>query len=1161
MIYRFSLILRSMLSIYIFMWINISNVYAEMQHYGNFPAESLADRMERMNELGKETGQSVSYNMSELENKRTPALTPTTNNMEEWLHKSLENTEYTYEKKSNNRYLVVKVKKEVLPQSKQIEQTREVRGTVVDAQHAPLIGVNVVQKGTSNGTVTDVDGNFSFHVTPNSTIVFTYIGFTEQEVVWDGRSRLSITLSEDTELLDEVVVIGYGSVKKRDLTGSVSSLSGTLLRDLPVASTAESLTGRLAGVQVSKTEGDPNAEVKIRIRGGGSITQDNSPLYVVDGFPVDNMNDIPTTDIASIDILKDASSSAIYGARGANGVVLITTKRGAEGKVKVSFNSYYGVKNITKTLDVLNPYEYVYWQYELQGNNDTFRKYYGDFRDYDLYKQMEGTNWQDEVFGRNGTSFSNNLTLSGGNKANQYNISLNRRDEKEIMIGSAYTRMNFNLNTSHQVKDWLKLDLNVRLSDYYLKGAGTSSNTRLSHAVQFRPVNGVVNYIDTDLDDNDYEVISSNILDPVKQILDDYRRRKDLKFNFNGAANINFTSDLLYRFEYGTQYGTYTDKRFYGVNTSNAFRYGRLPYASIDNRNSNSYRVANILTYNKDNILPEHNMVLMVGQELNYEKYESVFNTSKFFPKTIDPEGALAMMSLGIPDPTDTFDSPASKLSSYFGRVNYDMKDRYLFSASYRMDGSSKFAPENRWASFPSAAFAWRMSSEDFMSPTEKWLDDLKLRLSYGASGNNRIPDNAWKKIYTVDAGGLYIDGDGEGSAPTAYFKPGSVLSNPHLKWETTITRNMGLDFTMFNQRLNGTIEAYLNTTKDLLLSASIPSNTGYSRQWQNIGQTSNRGIELTLNGYIVDTKDFKLFSSFNIGVNKNRIDKLGDTKRWEQNTDWFTSNSGPSGEYLIEEGGQVGVIYGFETEGMYTFDDFTYDNGKYTLKEGVSDNSSLTMPRRFWPGALKLKDQNGDFVVDAANDKVVIGNTNPKNSGGFSFTSQFRGFDMSAFFNWVYGNDIYNANKLYFHMYATGYNYKNILDIANSDHRFTYIDKLTGLEVSDPVKLAEMNQHATLWSTAMTHAALHSWVIEDGSFLRLNNLTLGYTLPKPLLANIGIESLRVYFTGYNLWLWTSYTGYDPEVDTRRATPLTPGIDWNAYPRSRSFNMGINLEF
>ncbi len=245
----------------------------------------------------------------------------------------------------------------------------------------------------------------------------------------------------------------------------------------------------------------------------------------------------------------------------------------------------------------------------------------------------------------------------------------------------------------------------------------------------------------------------------------------------------------------------------------------------------------------------------------------------------------------------------------------------------------------------------------------------------------------------------------------------------------------------------------------------------------------------------------------------------------------------------------------------MYTFDDFTYDNGKYTLKEGVSDNSSLTMPRRFWPGALKLKDQNGDFVVDAANDKVVIGNTNPKNSGGFSFTSQFRGFDLSAFFNWVYGNDIYNANKLYFHMYATGYNYKNILDIANSDHRFTYIDKLTGLEVSDPVKLAEMNQHATLWSTAMTHAALHSWVIEDGSFLRLNNLTLGYTLPKPLLANIGIESLRVYFTGYNLWLWTSYTGYDPEVDTRRATPLTPGIDWNAYPRSRSFNMGINLEF
>ncbi|HOD67856.1 MAG TPA: TonB-dependent receptor [Bacteroidaceae bacterium] len=1045
--------------------------------------------------------------------------------------------------------------------TKALAQDNTLRGTVKDLDGSTLIGVNVIEKGTTNGTVTDLEGRFSLDVPAGSTLVFSYIGYETQEITWDGSSVLNIFLHEDSKLLEEVVIIGYGTVKRRDLTGSVSSISGSQLRDLPVPTTAESLVGRLAGVQVTRTEGDPNAEIKIRIRGGGSITQDNSPLYVVDGFPVDNMNDIPVTDIASIDILKDASSSAIYGARGANGVVLITTKKGEEGKGKISFNSYYGIKNITKTLDVLDPYEYVYWQYELQGTNDTFRKYYGDFKDYDLYKQMEGTNWQKEVFGRTGTTFSNNLTFSGGNKGNNYSVSLNRRDEKEIMIGSEYTRTNLNINTSHQIKEWLKLDLNARLSDYYLKGAGTTSNTRLSHAVQFRPVNGLVNYIDNALDDNDYEVISSNILDPVKQTLDDYRRRKDLKFYFNGATNINFTPDLIYRFEYGIQYGTFTDKRFYGVNTSNSFKYGRLPYASIYKTDSRSYRLGNILTYSKNNIFPESNLTIMVGQELNYDKYESVSTASKFFPKEIEPEGALFMMSLGVPDPTETFDSPASKLSSFFGRVNFDVKDRYLFSASFRADGSSKFAPENRWGYFPSAAAAWRISSEEFMSSTKQWLDDLKLRFSFGASGNNRIPDNAWKKIYTVSAGGLYIDGDGEGSTPTAYFRPGSVLSNPNLKWETTLTRNIGLDFSLFNQRLNGTVEFYLNTTQDLLLSASIPSNTGYSQQWQNIGQTSNRGVELTLNGYIIDNKDLKLYSSFNIGFNKNRIDKLGETKRWEQNTDWFTSNSGASGEYLIEEGGQVGVLYGFETEGMYTFDDFNYENGVYKLKEGVSDNSSLTRPRRFWPGALKLKDQNGDFVVDAENDKVIIGNTNPKHVGGFSFTTQYKGFDLSAAFNWVYGNDVYNANKLYFYMYATGYNYKNILDISNSNNRFIYIDKETGLEVSDPTKLAEMNKNATLWSTAMTHAALHSWVIEDGSFLRLNNLTLGYTIPETLVNRIGLESLRIYATGYNLWIWTKYTGYDPEVDTRRATPLTPGIDWNAYPRNRSFNIGLNIEF
>ncbi|MDD4190627.1 MAG: SusC/RagA family TonB-linked outer membrane protein, partial [Mangrovibacterium sp.] len=901
-----------------------------------------------------------------------------------------------------------------------------------------------------------------------------------------------------------------------------------------------------------------DAEIKIRVRGGGSITQDNSPLYLVDGFPVDNINDIAPTDIESIDILKDASSTAIYGARGANGVILITTKGGFEGKGKVTYNTYYGVKEITKTLDVLDPYEYVYWQYELQNNRpDVLESYFGDFQDYGLYKQMEGTDWQGKIFGRTGTSMYHNLSVSGGTKTAKYNISLTRNDEKEIMIGSGYSRTNLSAKFFQKVNNWLTLDLNVRLSDYRLKGAGTTNNTRLSHAIQFRPVDGLSEFIDTSLENGDeYEPSSTFVLNPLKQTIDDYRRRNRLSYSFNGTAAIRLSDNLNYSFEYGYGSGENTDKRFYGINTSNVIKYGYQPIASIEKADSKSYRLANVLNYTKKDFLPGNTITIMVGQELNYSKSEELSTLARYFPKYIDASTALSMMNLGLAEPITTVDNPAIKLSSFFGRINYNYKGKYLASATFRADGSSKFAPGNQWGYFPSGALAWRISDENFLSGTKQWLNDLKLRVSYGESGNNRISDNAWQKIFSVDSGILFMEGNE--TTPTAFFTLNTILSNPKLKWETTITRNAGLDFSLNKGRLSGSVELYKNSTEDLLISATIPSNTGYTKQWQNIGQTSNRGLEITLNGIICKRKNFRMSFSFNIGFNKNRIDKLGDIKSWEQTSGW---NSLVSGDYLIKEHGQIGLIYGYETEGMYSFDDFDYANGSYTLKEGVSNNKSLIETRWFWPGALKLKDQNGDLSVDAANDKVVIGNTNPKNTGGFNLTAQYRGFDCSAFFNWVYGNDIYNANKLYYTTFASGRYYKNILNIMNSDNRFTYINKTTGELVSDPAELAEMNKNATMWAASMVRTPLHSWVIEDGSFLRLNNVTLGYSLPEKILSKLKINSLRVYATAYNLWTWTKYTGYDPEVDTRRSTPLTPGVDWCAYPRSRSFNLGLNVEF
>ncbi|MEA4937039.1 MAG: TonB-dependent receptor [Paludibacter sp.] len=1032
-------------------------------------------------------------------------------------------------------------------------------GKVVSSEGEAMPGVTVVVKGTSIGSVTDINGTFSIKVSSGAKfLVFSFVGMKTKEVQVTSSSVYNVTLEQEAFVLDEVVAIGYGTTLRRDLTGSVSSMSSTKLKDLPVNSLSQALTGQMAGVQVTKTEGAPDAEIKIRIRGGGSITQDNSPLYIVDGFPVNGIDNIAPNDVASIDVLKDASSTAIYGARGANGVVLITTKGGFEGKAKVSYNAYVGAKMITKTLDVLDPYEYVLWQYELQVANLGTEKYYGDFRDFELYKQMDGTDWQDVIFGRTGSSIYNNLSVSGGSKTSTFNLSLTRNKEEEIMIGSGSARSTLAAKLMNKVKPWLTIDFNARLSDVKMKGAGTSNNSRLSHAVQFRPINGIMDFVDSDIAAiADYETASFIILNPLKQTNDDYRRTQFLTFNFNGAATIKFSKNLEYRLSYGTQYETSGYDVFYGINTSNVRSYGEQPLATVSKVDAYSYRLSNVLTYTKKNFLDGHNMSAMMGEELNHYESKSVASSAKYFPKYIDPVSAISMMNLGTPDPIVTSDNTV-RTSSVFGRVNYDYLGKYLLSATIRADGSSKFARGYQWGYFPSAALAWRISDEKFMSTMNLWLNNLKLRVSYGESGNNRISNDAWQKTFSVRTQMLYMD-----ETATVFLEPNNVLSNPKIKWETTQTRNIGLDFGLFKQRLSGSLEIYKNTTKDLLIAATIPASSGYSIQWQNIGQTTNRGLEIELNGVLVEKNDFRLSASFNIGFNRNRIDKLGETKMWEQISGWNVGGEAATGDYLIEEGGKVGLMYGYETEGMYNFSDFTFGEGKYTLNDGVSDNSNVvgTGTSRFLPGALKLKDQNGDFVVDAANDKVVIGDANPDHTGGFSINSQYKGFDFSAFFNWVYGNDIYNANKLAFTSFQNGWQYKNILSIMDSEHRFSYINKETGKQVVDPVELEEMNKNATLWSPTNQRTPLHSWAVEDGSFLRLNNLTLGYSLPNQFLKKLSIEQLRLYLTAYNLYTWTNYSGYDPEVDTQRSTPLTPGVDWCAYPRSRSFIFGLNLTF
>lgn len=1038
---------------------------------------------------------------------------------------------------------------------------RLITGHITDETGNAINDVTINAKGFSVVTKSGVDGSYSFEIPPGAGIlIFSHIGYKTLEYAIGSQNALDVVMPIEATSMEEIVSIGYGTSRKKDLTGSVGSLSGSTIQDIPVTSPAEAMTGRIAGVQVTRSEGSPDAEIKIRVRGGGSLTQDNSPLYVVDGFPVDDINNIAPTDIASIDVLKDASSTSIYGARGANGVVLITTKTGADKKGTITYNNYFGIKKITKTIDVLNPYEFVYWQYELD-QSTTFEKYYGSYRDIDLYKQMTGTNWQDEIFGRTGSNSFHNLAFSGGSKGSKYSVSLTRNDSKEIMLGSGFSRTNLNARTTSKVNDWLSVDLNTMISDNATKGAGTSSNSRLPHAVQYRPVPGLSEFIDDDLaESGDFDASVSYNKNPVKQTNDDYRRSKSLSINANGALNIKLSKSLKYRFEYGKMYRESTNQNFYGINTSNVLEYGGVPMTRIAKLSMNSQRLTNVLTYTRRNLFLADNFTVALGQELVGYKTQSIVNVSKYFPKYIDPVSALSMMQLGTPDPTITSDDPDNKLSSFFGRLNYSLQDKYLLTTTLRADGSSKFAKGHQWGYFPSVAVAWRLNEENFLS-SQQWLSDLKLRVSYGQSGNNRISDNAWRKTFSVLTDDLFLSGS---ETATPFLAPNSVLSNPELKWETTESRNLGLDFGFFNQRISGTVEVYKNITKDLLISATIPSSTGYTTQWQNIGQTSNRGLELTLNGKIIDKREFTLSASFNIGFNKNRIDKLGDTKQWEETSMWYgwIGTGTVTGDYLIKEGGQIGQMYGYVTDGMYTVNDFDYDPAtqKYTLKPGIATDAALINTVRFGPGAMKLRDMNGDTVINAS-DKVVIGNANPKHTGGFNLTATYKGLDFSAFFNWVYGNDIYNANKLFFTSQPFAYKYRNLYSVMNSDNRFTYINKETGQVVTDPTTLAEMNKNATLWSPAMNNLQLTDWGIENGSFLRLNTVTLGYSLPPKFIHRFKISQFRLFATAYNLWTWTSYSGYDPEVDVVQRTPLTPGIDWSAYPRSRSYNVGLNVTF
>jgi TonB-dependent starch-binding outer membrane protein SusC len=519
------------------------------------------------------------------------------------------------------------------------------------------------------------------------------------------------------------------------------------------------------------------------------------------------------------------------------------------------------------------------------------------------------------------------------------------------------------------------------------------------------------------------------------------------------------------------------------------------------------------------------------------------------YPTFFTSDQAYKLVSQGFSNRYTNIYNPDDKLLSFFGRLNYDFKRRYLISATFRADGSSLFSKGNKWGYFPSAALAWRISEEEFMKSLLPTIENLKLRFSYGTAGNNNIPPNQISQIFTSGTSS-WMDGF------TTFWSPSTVMANPHLKWETTVTRNLGLDFGLFKSRISGSVELYVNSTRNLLFNFPV-SGSGYNSQYRNMGETQNKGLEATLNGVLMDKAKYGLSFGFNISFNRSKIISLGTMDDFGQATGWASTEIG--NDYWIAKGGSVGQMYGYKSDGRYEVSDFSGYNAAtdtWTLNEGVADDKGVIGTVR--PGSMKLKDLNGDGVISVA-DWSVIGNANPKHIGGFNIDGRFYGFDLSAVFNWSYGNDVYNANKI---EYTTGrYQFRNMIDIMADGKRWTNLDPVTGTIVNDPQTLAAMNANTTMWSPYMSRHVFSDWAVEDGSYLRLNTLSLGYTIPSGIISKAHIQYLRLYVSASNVFILTNYSGFDPEVSARRNSSLTPSLDYSAYPKSRQLLFGLNLTF
>lgn len=1018
---------------------------------------------------------------------------------------------------------------------------KTLNGVVLDEQDMPLIGATVAFSGKTGGTVTDMDGKFTLKVKVGDKLTFSYIGYQTKTMTFKGQNNITVRLEPDNKLLDEVVVVGYGSMKRSDLTGSVASVRGEDLIGYQSSSVAGALAGQVAGVQITQTDGTPGSGFNINIRGVGTLTGDASPLYIVDGFQVDDIEYLSDADIESIEVLKDASSSAIYGARAANGVVLITTKQGTVSKPTVTYNGSATCRHISKKLDVLSPYEFVKLQGEI--NSQYLNTYYREGNDedgnpyryqtLDDYIGVEPVDWQDETF--NPTwSQSHSVSLTGGTDQSKYAGTFSRYVEDGIFNNSGFDKTTFKLRFDQKLSKSLSFNAQVNYSMTNRRGQGTSGDSgrfnMLAQILTARPTAGLrmtneeflATAIDPELLESGESLAQVN---PVMQTENVTNNRKAEMWSGNAAVKWEIIKGLTANVS-----GTYrtTNTRadvFYHDGSKEAYRNGQSPYGQSQMTREVSWTNSNTLTWKQK--IKKHSYDVMLGHEIVFRGTEYLLGQSMDFP--FDNLGN-DNLGVGATPSRVTSSRSDNKLLSFFARANYNYNDRYLLTATMRADGSTRFSAKNKWGYFPSFSAAWRISEENFMKGID-WISNMKLRFGWGLVGNDRISNYLSLDLYETTKYGV-------GNQVVTVLTP-KQLRNSNLKWEASSTVNLGLDLGFFDNRLNVTADFFIKNTKDLLLAQSLAHVTGFESQMQNIGKIQNKGIELSLTSSNIERKNFTWQTNFNISFIRNELKALADGVDAMYARSGFDSNF-TAYDYVAMVGESLGLIYGYEFDGIYQSDDFytSASTGELILKPGVTDNQRYT--EGVEPGVVKYKDQDGDGVI-TTNDRTVIGNALPKWYGGITNTFNFYGVDFSFMFQFNYGNDVYNATRLFSTQSRLGR--KNML-----------------AEVADRWSPTNASNNVPKYDGYITND-VYSRFVEDGSFLRLKTMTLGYTFPREWTKKFKVSKLRVYAQAQNLFCITGYSGYDPEVSMAASNPMTPGLDWGAYPKSRIFTVGLDLQF